>query len=82
MNVRWHFFAHFGTGRIQSMTPSALNRPRPSVSDSRSTIGTARYSPPHAPSVATLCTSEDLSAGQDYDGLRVINPFLEEWAAP
>ena len=26
--------------------------------------------------------SEDLSAGQDYDGLRVINPFLEEWAAP
>ena len=26
--------------------------------------------------------TEDLSAGQDYDGLRVINPFLEEWAAP
>ena len=26
--------------------------------------------------------SEDLSAGQDYGGLRVINPFLEGWAAP
>ena len=26
--------------------------------------------------------SEDLSAGQDYDGLQVINPFVEESVAP
>ena len=26
--------------------------------------------------------SEDLSAGQDYDGLQVINPFVEESIAP